>query len=427
MQASRSKPVSRAWVFILVIWLASLACLASNRRATPAISILPTASESQPTGQETIFDCETDSVLCPQILIEGDQPASLPSGQPSPFRGFADPSIRQDPSSERLWMAYSWPNVHSLGNRQFVPSIDIHLAFSDDGGQTWRFDSVLWPSQEDVDPVSGEPGYTSHEVANLLPVYARNDDTWYGIRLDYFLPNDGGFKARRLSSFRLVIAQAHRLQDLGKVEAAVLGAARTDPNWNVDVNLASLAPELSKCEMWNEPALHFQDGELFLAARCLSFSVTDVPQIRNSDLVVFAARPTEHILDWQWRYVGRLASWAEAQDLGGEGLTQIDFAQGLDGKLLAILTPDDWDPTLKDFIHYGCRVVEVASLDPPGLSRDSNGRLKLRAVITASDQEPLGPGACAYEPTSTTGVVMTFRNKESNGFQAWLQETGISP
>ena len=427
MQLARLKSNLRTWILVLVIWFASLACFASNRKATPTISVLPTASEGPPTSQEMTFDCETDSVLCPQIFIEGDPAASLPNGQPSPFRGFADPSIRPDPLSGRLWMAYSWPNVHNLGNRQFVPSVDIHLAYSDDGGQTWRFEAILWASQEDVDPVSGEPGFNSHEVANLLPVRVRNEDTWYGVRLDYFLPNNGGFKARRLSSFRLVIVQAHTLQGLGEAESAVLGAARTDPNWNVDVNLASLAPELSKCEMWNEPALHFQDGELFLAVRCLAFTIAGVPQIRNSDLVVFAAHPTERIQEWQWRYVGRLAGRTEAQDLGGEGLTQIDFAQGLDGKLLAILTPDDWDAALNDFVNYGCRVVEVASLDPPGLARDPTGELKLRAVITASDQEPLGPGACAYEPASATGVVITFRTKETTSFEAWLQETGISP
>jgi hypothetical protein len=414
------------YIVIVGFWLTVLACGSGNRVGTPTMPI-PAPTESPTTSQEIVFDCAADSDLCPQVLIAGDKAASLPNGQPSPFRGFADPTIRQELASGRLWMAYSWPTVHLSGSRQLVPSIDIHLAYSDDGGQSWSFEDVLWASEAESDPESGEPGYTSHEVANLLPVQIRNENTWYGVRLDYFLPNDGGFKARRLSSFRLVIAQAPTPQELGDGESSVLGAARTAPGWNVDVDLSSLAPELSRCEMWNEPALHFQDGELFLAVRCLSFSPASAPLIRNNDLVLFAAHPTDHIQDWQWRYVGKLAGWAEAQDLGGAGLTQIDLALGQDGQLLAILTPDDWDASLQEFVHYGCRIVEVASLDPPSLARASTGELKLRAVITASDQEPLGPGACTYEPASVTGVVITFRTKEAARFEAWLHQTGVSP
>lgn len=49
----------------------------------------------------------------------------------------------------------------------------------------------------------------------------------------------------------------------------------------------------------------------------------------------------------------------------GEGLTQVDLALGMDGQPLAIVTPDSWSSAERDFVHYGCKIVEVESLDPP--------------------------------------------------------------
>ena len=152
-----------------------------------------------------------------------------------------------------------------------------------------------------------------------------------------------------------------------------------------------------------------------------------VPKVSESDVVVFATEPTGEVRSWRWRYVGKLAGGAEARELGGVGVTQIDLARGVDGQLLLVTSPDDWNTGMQDFVHYGCRVTEVESIDPPKLARDSAGRLKVRATITASDTMPLGPGACTYDQASATGVLLVRRHKERGLMTASIHSTGMRP
>jgi hypothetical protein len=202
------------------------------------------------------------------------------------------------------------------------------------------------------------------------------------------------------------------------------------------VNLASLSPDVRHCAIWNEPALHFEGDELFLALSCMAFR-GKIPDMARNDLVLFATRPEGVPRAWKWRYVGRLSGSAEARELGAERLTQIDLANARDGRLLAIVTPDTWSASLSDFVHHGCRLVEVTSLDPPRLARDERGRLRVRAHIEASDAGDEGTAACAYEPDSDTGVILGKRSKRGAGMggatgqgvsmTASLHRTGLHP
>lgn len=117
----------------------------------------------------------------------------------------------------------------------------------------------------------------------------------------------------------------------------------------------------------------------------------------------------------------------EAAELGGKGVTQIDFARSRDGALLCILTPDDWSAEHREFVHYGIRVLELESIDPPQLRRDAQGRLVLRAIVTASDQRPLGPGAAAYSPDSETGILLMRRVIREASLVASVHATGLHP
>lgn len=372
------------------------------------------------------LDCLGSSPACPEIVVQGDAPATLPGGEASPFRGFADPSVRRDPASGRLWMAYSWPHVSVPSPGVRVPGVDIHLAHSDDGGATWIFDGPLWASTRAADAADpSSKGYLDHEVATL----ARTADgsAWYGARLDYFVPDEGGLPARPPSSFHLRIARAATPPALADAPSSVLGSRLTHAGWRVDVDLSSLDAALARCHLWNEPALHVDGTTLYLLVRCLTFDLaTNVPRVADSDQVVFSTVPAGEPTAWTWRYEGVLAGGAEAVALGGRGLTQGDLARGTDGKLLAVLTPDDWSASERDFVHFGCRVVEVASLRPPRLARNPDGSLAVRATVTASDQGPLGPGACGYDPGSATGVLLV-RRVIGGGLVASIHRTGLRP
>ena len=381
----------------------------------------------QPTVPQE-FDCPAGSVDCPELVIDGDSPDELPGGSLSEFHGFADPTIRKDPDSDRIWMAYSWPNVHVVGLRH-VPGVDTHLAYSDDGGLTWQFHSELWLSEAAQD-LSGsmEDGYIDHEVPNLLPRITASGTIWYGVRLNYFVSNAGGYQTRKGSSFRLGIMQADSPPELAGADAAVLGSAYTHPNWGVDTYLAALHPDVYPCDLWNEPALYWHIDELYLVAHCLGYDeATLLPTVAENDLVVFATTAAGHVTDWVWRYVGKLAGHEEALELGGVGLTQVDIVQDWSGQWLAAVTPEDWSDTEDDFIHYGCRVVEIENMAAPYFSRDRYGDHKVRAVITASDQDRIGPAACSYDPDSDTGVLIGRRYKSPGFMSIFIHTTGIHP
>ncbi len=384
-------------------------------------------SESPP--QAT--DCTVQSNACAELRVDGDQPSQLPNGRPAGFRGAADPCIRKDPLTGTLWMAYSWPKVEVLkggsGFKPFhaMPGVDTHLASSKDGGATWHFEKVLWPTMADVDKGSrGGAGFTSHEVPNILPHQAGAGVIWYAARQDYFLPDPGAYKSRPPGSFRIRMMQAATPQELSDAPAATLGGEVTESGWGVDVNLSALSPSPDK-HIWTEPALYFEGDTLYLTLQRLCYKGAS-PDWSAIETVVFATKPVGDVRHWAWHAVGQLAGASEAKELGGDGLTQVEIAKGTDGQLLALLTPETYDEGRRDFVLHGCRVVEIASMDPPRLSRDSSGKLKVRAVITASDLVPLGPGASGYDPASSTGVVLVRRQK-GVGMTVSLHRTGVRP
>jgi hypothetical protein len=377
--------------------------------------------------QRVSVDCLA-SGPCTARVPMGDAPSKLPSGLPSNFSGYGDPSVRADPGGTRLWMLYSWLQVHVVSSTQRPPGVDIHLARSDDGGASWQFDTVLWPSTPGVDLGGSQaPGYEDHEVANLVPMGGAVP-RWVGARLDYFVPNDGGFGARPLGSFRIRVGVADTVHGLAQASFASLGGSATAPGWGVTQNLSALSPALAACRFYNEPALHWRAPSLYLALRCHAFDALGRPDVAASAIQVFATTPdAAHATAWVWRYVGRLAAGAEGAELGGVGVTQVELATGRDGKLLALLTPDAWSSALGDFVHYGCRAVEVESLEPPRLARGADAKLAVRAQVTASDLAAYGPGACAYDAADAGGIVLVRRDMGPSHFLGSMHRTELRP
>lgn len=371
-------------------------------------ALLPCCASAQP--QQT--DCAR---ACAERTVQGDPPATLPNGQASPFRGLADASVRRDPSDGTLWMAYSRagvsvPEKRGLFAARGRPEVAVHLAHSRDQGANWRFDGALWPATAARAP-DGTKGHFSHEVVNLLPVVHDGRTQWFGARLDYFLPDAGGFRQRPPGSFRLVLMRADTPQALAQAPAVRLGAMAADPAWGAAFNLAALSPQTQHCQLWNEPALYFDQGELLVALSCMAFRGR-TPDITRNDLVLFATWPDGDPDQWRWRFAGQLAGAAEARELGAQRLTQIELAQGQDGALLAIVTPDTWDSARDDFVHHGCVVVELAREGSSWrFARTPQGRLRIRAQISASDAGPEGTAACAYDPADQGGVLLGRRVK----------------
>lgn len=105
--------VAKIPLAILVILLAGLAC---NSQSAPTETQTPLTVLSP-----TLLDCVADLPDCPQIEFIGETPTVLPDGTESPFRGYADPTVRSDPETGVLWMAYSAPNLYAINSNRPVP------------------------------------------------------------------------------------------------------------------------------------------------------------------------------------------------------------------------------------------------------------------------------------------------------------------
>ncbi len=387
-------------------------------------------STGNATGTSTVTtvtkDCVPGAAGCSEILVQNDPYFTLPGGSASPFNGYADPSIRKDPQSNTLWLSYSWGNIHT-GTANII-GVNTHLAKSADGGNTFTFVKELWPSVAAVNATNtSQQGYMESEVSNLLPVSENGTVTWYGARLTYLIYNQNGAATLAGNSFQIKIAKAASPEELSGAPSCILTSAGTATAWPASKNLSTLNSDLYDVGQWNEPALYYENGTLYLALVAFVYQPGGEPNMSRHAVHIFATTTTGDPATWQWSYKGKLCSATEAAELGAQRLTQIDMAKGTDGKLLLVATPDDYNTTEKDYDHKGCKVLEIKSLDNPALERDTNGKLKVRAVITASDANDLGSAASTYDPASSTGLIFTRRTKNNTEFTARIWRTGIKP
>jgi hypothetical protein len=386
------------------------------------------------------LDCTPEA--CPALTIQGDDFSRYPNGQPAAFRGFADPCLRRDPESGKLWLLYSWPHMEYMGGNRldFTVGVETHLASSADGGKTWRRVQVLWPKTPArfTDPKTQTPrdGFISHEVPNMVPCRIDGKPSWVAVRLDYFLGRQGNYKARDNRSFCVRLMTAPSPPELANAPYFTFGHSMSSAECAVNFNVCNASKDFPPAFIPNEPVLFFKEGRLYFAFVCMTFSGPS-PDFAKSFIAVFSTEPKGDIHTWSWRYNGKLTTHKEAEELGGDSLTQIELALGRDGQLLAFLTPEAWDAqAAKEFggdafggiMHRGCMVVEVASLDEPALARQKDGKLAVRAFLFSSAQSEQGPGAAGYDSASATGVLFTLRDLSNPKNLVWtLHPTGLHP
>ena len=366
------------------------------------------------------LDCVAAHSSCATLVPVGDAAYVLPNGGLANARGFADPSLRRDPATGTLWMAYSWPAMSFQSSTQAAVTVNNHLARSVDGGATWLFVRELWTSTSASGP-DGTPGYMNQEAVSLAPRVTATGTVWYSARLQYFTTPADGPDA---STFVIRVASASSPELLAGAAAVALGGAASAAGWGADVDLSIHSPDLAQC-VFNDPGLLARGDTLYLAIECQVFEPSG-ERPEKEFVAVFSTLPSGVPRTWSWRYLGKLARAGEAAELGGQSLLQTDLAVAQDGTLLAIMSPSAPGAPLAQ--HFGCRVVEVTSLAEPRLARDNTGRLRVRASVTMSDVAATGgPGSCGYDPASATGIVIARRVLGAGQLVSSLQVTGLRP
>lgn len=380
----------------------------------------------QPNSTPITLDCVAGSGAEEFVIADDPYNTFTPPGY-IPFNGYADPSIRKDPNSNRIWLAYSFPYIKQAGSN-YVPSVAIHLAKSEDLGNNWSYVKNLFEPISINNPANtSQVGFLDHEVINLLPVTNGSATAWLAVRLNYFVPSDGGFAARPNNSFYISIIKSTSPDNLDNGQVGRIGGNLTHPAWNVHSTL--IPPDLmTDYFFWNEPALYYDpsNGKLYLIM--VAFVYKDgIPVMSKNNVYVYSTTPNGNPDSWSWQLNGILVNASIANELGGERLSQIDVAKGTDGKLLLVCTPDDFNKAKNDFNHKGCKVVEIQSLENPRLERGADGKLKERAIIYASDANDLGSAASTYDPASATGILFTKRIKNSTQFTTAVWKTKLKP
>ena len=389
----------------------------------------------------TSADCTLTSTGCTQINLGVVDPYSTSGG----FAGYADATIRQDPLTGTLWMAYSWPHTIPSGRPGVAGTqvIDTHVAFSVDSGRTWTYKGPLYTSQPVSNPVTGATDYTAHEVMNLLPQVVNGVTYWYGIHSTYNVAPSGAGPSQAYTK-RWEIAMAP-----GTAANGPMGLASTTPQFlgqNVNTypqyfpaspNLSSLNPELSGCSQFYEPALVISGNNLYLFLNC--WPSDDNPA--NKFYAVFTtSSPQTNAPDWIWSYIPEGATkFANESDAASIGrylapgtnyITQMDIAPSAQsGNLLAIITGAYDNSNGKNSL--GCVAAELASVNPPKLVYNSQGQVQVDAFLTSSDSQTGGPGSCTYSPVSGTGLILAHRQSgnapQNGGFFTFLMQSGLFP
>lgn len=399
----------------------SLSCLLLVGCGGGSIVVISGGSAPPP----PVVNCATAGT-CSAIAISGD---SL-DANPGTFKGYADPTLAHDPAvSGRVWLAYSRPHVVAgqdpAGNTVQMAAVRTRLARSDDGGATFQLVGTLWPDVAAADPEgSGEIGRISSETASLASITnAGGTTTWYGAHLRYFLRPQNGYNPNYATSWQVRIGAAASPDGLATAPETVLGVSTTAAAYQPAVRLdqlAGLPPQ--HCGMLNNPTLFTQNGTLYLVVEleCLAF-VGSTLDFANASTHVFATVPNGAPASWTWRHAGLLADHSLAVELADDTILQPDVSLAADGTPIMLITPAHADATAQvGTSGDGCVALELKSIDPPVLARDSAGKVVVRAQVSGSRV-----GACTHDRASATGIIAV--SQDASGGNWALRSSGLRP
>lgn len=366
-----------------------------------------------------LFFCAKDN-SCPEIVVRSD-PHSSSSGSPSAFRGYGDPSLSFDATTNTLWMVYSWLDI--LSNPGLPQHINLgvrtHLAKSTDGGDTFEFVESINDTQALPHPDNAQAGWLINEVPTLVQ---QPDTNWQTLWFQYFspVPNSPGIQTEH-SDFLFANSIASSPDQLGLLSNVNAAGNTTSTSFGSFFNLNQVQDSLgmmplADCSAFTEPDLFVFQSEIYLISQCIVFA--GATRNTNAERLFLLKQDGA-----TYSYIGQLTHATDAQQFGADALTQPDASFAQDGSVILLMTPKvlGADPE-----HRGCVVVTFDDFSTGTLQRAANGSLTERAIITAQGNG-LGPGLCTYDPNSNTGVLLVITTFDMDGIEFSLHRTGVHP
>lgn len=381
-------------------------------------------------GAWPVYFCDLVGT-CPEIPIAGlpvDHECLGVEGDPvfevCPVRGVQDATLARDPQTGVLWMAHTYstlifngaPSRDAIANGHFTA-----LAASRDDGATWTHQGFLSTGRPLQHPSKGA-GVLAFEAPSLV---AEPGGGWTMSYMRYFNKFEDVVIASKTASSPLYLGDAAERRDL-----AGWAGSRAWPT----PDLTKLDPRLERCAVFTEPARVVDKGETYLIVECIEWDVRNDRRVHiGGGLHVFneaRRRDGEAV----YRYVGALLTYAEARSIQGGAdqtiATHPSLARGKDGALLLFVSIGD---EAADPHFLGCHVFEIADLSQAKLTYAVDEKPIVRAEIRAPQNASgaLGPGQCAYDASSVTGVVITHMSEDDSkdplDLRISLRATGVHP
>lgn len=326
--------------------------------------------------------------------------SSPPASGPITFAGVGahgvfDPSLEAD--GDRLWMSYSAVEAPqtpacAAGASSTIERVETRLAWSQDGGRTWKDAGRVNAAEGVCLPEPERLGTWVNEVSTLVrDETAPKAERWKLIWHRYLWARDSSQGNRRFDQSWIAVRAAATPGKLAAAPARKLfvGKAydtRQDASGRPAARLTDLHADLADCAVATEPgALGTPDG-LYVALSCRALDAA------RSRLVLL------RLSRGRWRYVGTALDGKLSRAAGSEQpMTAGDpYLSGTKAFLIAtrVSTPNTYN---------GCAVF---TLDlRTGKVGTKAG--KPHAVLDVKGKPPFS-GACGYDPAATgSGILLS--------------------
>lgn len=344
----------------------------------------------------------TPSYSCPQLpnLFNAD-----PYSTSGTFTGYADSTLRADPNTGTIWMAYSWPKVQTNGSL----GISNHLSYFD--GTNWQFSNSVYTSATITNGATGQTNYVSNEVPALFldnisgTTYSYQAGLWYAVA-----PGQAGYSNQPSTNRIFIRGASGAPSNITATGQQYLGGNAVDAtNFPISQNLSTLVPA-PICNRFNEPTLSKSGSTLYLTMGCsdpfqyqlYTFS-TSTPQT-----CVLANNCT-------WAYVSKFITPAESNGTCGATFGSLCGANNLisscemaksviPGNLVMICEMSTGGMIL------GPIAFSMASLTPAAFNYGPSGLPVVLGWATCSQCGSSGPEVGpGYEPTYPGGAIITLQ------------------